>query len=136
VAELTAKVRMVEGTLSLATSRTHSVAVDRAPEKGGTDLGFLGGELLLASLGGCLMSNLIGAARAREIALHRAEIQVRGVQADAPPRFAEIHAEVDLHADVAAEELDKLVTIAERACMVSNTLRGGTSLIVRRTGDR
>ena len=132
MAELTATVRLVDGSLSLATARTHAVAIDRPTDKGGTDQGFLGGELLLVAEGGCFLSNLVAAARAREIVLHRVEATVRGVQADAPPRFVAVQVEVDLVADASADELDKLLQIAERACIVSNTLRDGTSLSVRR----
>ena len=46
--------------------RTHRVAIDRPIAKGGTDKGPLGGEYLLVSLGGCFMSNLLAAIRARE----------------------------------------------------------------------
>jgi putative redox protein len=132
--ELTVQVRLVEGSLSLGTARTHAVAIDRPTDKGGTDQGFLGGELLLVAEGGCFLSNLVAAARAREIALRRCLVAVRGVQADAPPRFAEVIVEVDAEADCPDEELDKLLRIAERGCIVSNTLRGGTSLVVRRAG--
>ena len=129
---LVARVRMVEGTTSLVSVRTHAVVVDRPQEKGGSDLGPLGGELLLVAEGGCLMSNLVAAAQARNITLVRAEMEVRGEQAQSPARFARIEVDVRLEADAADEDLDKLVTIAERACLVSNTLRAGTELVVRR----
>ena len=41
--------------------RTHSVLIDRPEAKGGEDKGAMGGELLLVSLGGCFMSNLLAA---------------------------------------------------------------------------
>jgi len=134
VAELSARVRLVEGTTSLASSRSHSVAVDRPADKGGSDLGFLGGELFLAGEGGCFLSNVAAAARARGITLRRAEVLVRGVQAEAPPRFSAVQLEVELEADASAEELDKLLLVAERGCIVSNTLKAGTQLTVRRRG--
>jgi putative redox protein len=132
MAELIATIHLVDGSLSLGSARTHSVAVDRPLDKGGSDRGFLGGELLLVAEGGCFLSNLVAAARVREIALHRCQVTVRGVPADAPPRFAEIHVEVDAAADCSGEELDKLLQIAERGCIVSNTLRDGTTLVIRR----
>jgi putative redox protein len=132
MAELTATIHLVDGSLSLGSARSHSVAVDRPIDRGGSDRGFLGGELLLVAEGGCFLSNLVAAARAREIALRRCVVTVRGVQADAPPRFAEVHVEVDAAADCAGEELDKLLQIAERGCIVSNTLRNGTKLVISR----
>lgn len=71
--ELAVRVRLVAGSLSLATSRGHSVTIDRPLDKGGTDLGFLGGELVLAGEGGCFLSNLAAAARTRGIELRRAD---------------------------------------------------------------
>ena len=136
MAELSVRVRLVEGSLSLATSRGHSVTIDRPHDKGGTDQGFLGGELVLAGEGGCFLSNLVAAARARSIDLRRAEVTVRGVQADNPPRFAEVVVAVQIEADAPVAEIDKLLTIAERSCIASNTLRSGTALSVRRaTGE-
>ncbi len=78
MADLSVRVRLVEGSTSLATARSHGVVIDRPKEKGGADLSFLSGELLLASEGDCLLSNLIAAAQARGIALHRVDVTVRG----------------------------------------------------------
>ena len=101
--------------------REHRVLVDRPADKGGQDRGPMGGELLLAALGGCFMSNLIAAAVARSVTVEGLSVVVRGSLAAAPPRFASIEMEVQGRAgDPTA--LDKLVTIAERACIVYNTL--------------
>jgi putative redox protein len=136
MAELEVRVQLVEGSLSLATCRGHSVTIDRPRDKGGTDQGFLGGELVLAGEGGCFLSNLVAAARARSIDLRRAEVTVRGTQADNPPHFAAVEVAVRIDADAPAAEIDKLLQIAGRSCIASNTLRSGTVLsICRETGD-
>lgn len=132
MATLDVRVRMVEGAMSVASGRGHAVVIDRPVEKGGTDLGFLGGELLLASEGGCFLSNLVAAAKARGITLDRVNVMVRGTQADAPPRFSAVALEVEIVSDAAADEIAKLLQIAERGCIVSNTLRQGTELTVTR----
>lgn len=132
---LSVDVRLVEGSTSLATGRTHSVVVDRPIEKGGNDLGFLGGELLLAAQGGCYLSNLVAAARGRNITLRRAVARVSGKLADHPPHFGEITVELDLEADTTDEDLARLMTIAERGCIVTNTLKASTPLVVRRSGE-
>ena len=132
MATLDVRVRMVEGPMSVASGRGHAVVIDRPLDKGGTDLGFLGGELLLASEGGCFLSNLVAAAKAREITLDRVNVTVRGTQADAPPRFSAIALEVEIASDAADDEIAKLLRIAERGCIVSNTLRQGTELTVAR----
>lgn len=132
MATLDVRVQLVEGSVSLASGRGHAVVIDRPVDKGGSDLGFLGGELLLASEGGCFLSNLVAAARAREIVLHRVNVIVRGTQADAPPRFSEIALDVEIDSDTTDDEIAKLLQISERACIVSNTLRAGTELVVTR----
>jgi len=111
--------------------REHRVLVDRPADKGGQDRGPMGGELLLAALGGCFMSNLIAAAVARSVTVEGLSVVVRGSLAAAPPRFASIEMEVQGRAgDPTA--LDKLVTIAERACIVHNTLLPAVPIKIHR----
>ena len=90
----------------------------------------MGGELLLAALGGCFMSNLIAAAVARSVTVDGLAVVVRGSLAAAPPRFAAIEMEV-LGKASDPTMLDKLVTIAERACIVHNTLVPAVPIKIR-----
>jgi putative redox protein len=132
VADLVARVTQVEATpTSEGLIREHRILVDRPAAKGGLDRGPMGGELLLAALGGCFMSNLVAAAGARNIPVVGLEVTVRGALASAPPRFEAIELEVR-GGRVAEDVLDKLVTIAERACIVHNTLSPAVPLTVRR----
>lgn len=108
----------------------HRVLVDRPVEKGGEDRGAMGGELLLVALGGCFMSNLLAAIRAREAPIQEVRVVVEGTLAEAPPRYRQIRMEVQAKTEDRAL-LEKLVTMAERACIVANTLRGGVDLEVR-----
>jgi putative redox protein len=134
VADLELRVRLVEGTMSVATGRSHSVVIDRPLDRGGTDFGFLGGELLLAGEGGCFLSTLAAAAQARGIALRRAEVTVRAVAASEPPRFESVTVEAEIDADADDATIAKLLQIAERGCIASNTLRDGVKLAIRRRG--
>lgn len=109
--------------------RDHDVKIDRPESKGGHDAGAMGGELLLASLGGCFNSNLLAAIKARDITIDDIAIEVRGNLVDAPSRFDSIEMIVkSAHKD--RDEFQKLVTMSERACIVANTLRGGLDLKV------
>jgi putative redox protein len=130
--EMVVTVAQVDGTpTSAGGARDHQVLIDRPQDKGGLDRGPMGGELLLLALGGCFMSNLIAAATSRAVSVEGLAVTVRSSLASAPPRFDAITLEVHGKApDDAA--LDKLVTIAERACIVHNTLAAGTRLTVRR----
>jgi len=71
--------------------RNHSVAIDRPEAKGGTDEGAMGGELLLASLGGCFISNLLEAIRTREADIKDVKISIDGNLEGSPPSFTAIN---------------------------------------------
>ena len=107
--------------------RGHRVLVDRPPAKGGEDQGAMGGELLLVALGGCFMSNLLAAIRAREAAVSNIRIEVIGTLGSNPGRFTGV--ELKITADYNDRDLmTKLVTIAERGCLVANTLKDAVNL--------
>ena len=124
-----ATVTQLDHSASLADVRGHRLTIDRPQAKGGQDKGPMGGEALLMGLGGCFMSNLLAAALARDIKLSDARAEIEGELADAPPRYTAIRMRVSAQCEPAAE-LGKLVLIADRGCIVSNTLRGAVDLEV------
>lgn len=113
---------------SSATVRNHNLIMDRPTEKGGEDKGPMGGEVLLAALGGCFMSNLVAAAGARNLELGDVSVQITGTLTGTPPVYSQIVMVVNGQASV--PELAKLVTMAERGCIVANTLKQGLTLEV------
>jgi putative redox protein len=118
---------------SEATIRQHRVPVDRPVAKGGEDTGPMGGELFLASIGGCFMSTLLAAIRSREAPISGISVKVSGTLADAPARFTRI--ELLAAAEGAdPESFEKFVSIAERGCIMMNTLRDKLEITVR-VGD-
>ena len=124
------QVRQVSASTSEATLRTHHVLIDRPVEKGGTDRGPMGGDLFLASMGGCFMSNLLAAIRARGEQISDAHLEVIGTIAESPARFSAL--ELYVTADGANPELlEKLVEIADRGCIMMNTLRGKLDVRIR-----
>ena len=124
------QVRQVSASTSEATLRTHHVLIDRPVEKGGTDRGPMGGDLFLASVGGCFMSNLLAAIRARGEQISDAHLEVIGTIAESPARFSAL--ELYVTADGANPELlEKLVEIADRGCIMMNTLRGKLDVRIR-----
>ena len=110
-------------------ARDHALTMDRPEPKGGQNKGPMGGEALLMGLGGCFMSNLLAAAKARDIQLSDARLQIAGELADAPPRYTTIHMSVTAQCQPSAE-LNKLCIIAERGCIVANTLKNSVDLKV------
>src|SRR6202043_314080 len=88
------QLRQVSASTSEATLRHHQVLIDRPTEKGGADMGPMGGELFLAGVGGCFMSNLLAAIKAREAEISDVRTEVIGVLADSPARFAGVELRV------------------------------------------
>jgi putative redox protein len=69
------------------------------------------------------MSNLLAAIKARDSQISDVRMEVVGALADAPARFEAIDLYVtDESAD--PEVLEQLVEIADRGCIMMNTLRG------------
>jgi len=130
---LVVRVEQLGPSTSAAHARGHRVLVDRPAAKGGEDRGPLGGEYLLVSLGGCFLSNLLAAVRAREAAVSDVVVHVSGTIDGPPDRF------VSLSLSVAAESNDpdvvrKLIAMAARACAVTNTLRRSATLTIEFEG--
>lgn len=120
--EVTALVKQKSGSMSEGSARNHSVNCDRPEAKGGSDGGPMGGELFLIGLGGCFMSNLLAAIQAREADINDVEVALSAQLDGTPPRFTDIEMQVSgVYQD--KEELEKLVIIAERGCIVANTIK-------------
>src|SRR5687768_9424120 len=112
-----------------AAARSHTVFVDRPIEKGGSDRGPLGGEYLLISLGGCFLSTLLAAVRTREADVSNVCVSVIGTIGGVPERFESMALRVT--AKYSDDDLmRKLVALAERGCLVTNTLRDAVVISV------
>ena len=124
------QLRQISTSTSEATLRNDQVLVDRPADKGGADLGPMGGELFLASIGGCFMSNLLAAIRAREAEIFEVRTEVIGTIADSPTRFSTV--ELYVTADSPSRDVfERLVEIADRGCIMMNTLRGKLDVRIR-----
>ena len=128
--EIRIQLDQVSVTATEATMGTHQVLIDRPTSKGGSDMGPMGGELFLAAVGGCFMSNLLAAIRARDSRVSDVHIEVIGKIADSPTRFEAL--ELILTAGAGDRELlPQLVEIADRGCIMMNTLRGKLEVRLR-----
>ncbi len=127
---MTILVRQTSASTSEAAIRNHKTVIDRPTDKGGTDAGPMGGELFLAAVGGCLMSNLLAAIKAREARVSNEQTEVTAMLEGSPARFTKI--EIGVSGECADRELfEKLVEIADRGCIMMNTLRGAIDISVR-----
>ena len=122
-------VDQLDHSASQGQARTHSLVMDRPEAKDGQNKGPMGGEAVLMGLGGCFMSNLLAAAKAREIKISHARTEIAAELADTPPRYVAIHMKVTAECEP-ADELKKLITIAERGCIAANTLGKAVKLTI------
>ena len=127
--KITVQLRQISASTLEATIGRHQVLIDRPAVKGGSDAGPMGGELFLAAVGGCFMSNLLAAIRARGADISDVRVEVVGDFAESPARFAGI--ELRVSAERAGRELlERLVEVADRGCIMMNTLRGNLEVRV------
>jgi putative redox protein len=130
MATVSVVVEQISSSASMGNTRGHKLVMDRPEAKGGTNEGMMGGEAVLNGLGGCFMSNLLAAAKARGIGLQNACANIEAEIADAPARFTAIRMSISAQCNP-QEDLTKLVTIAERGCIVANTIRSAVDLSIR-----
>ena len=128
-----ARVDQIDYSSSKGQVRDHVLVMDRPEPKGGQNKGPMGGEALLMGLGGCFRSNRLAAAKAREIRLDNAHLDISGELAESPARYTAIHMKVSAQCGT-ADALDKLITIADRGCIVANTLRNAVELTIECIG--
>lgn len=124
---ITATVTQTGPSSSEIAIRRHRVPVDRPEASNGRDAGPMGGELLLGALGGCFMSTLLAAIAVRDVGVTDVQVHIQGHLVESPGRFDEIALHVRARTTDAAA-LSKLTGMAERACVVANTLRGAVTL--------
>jgi putative redox protein len=86
-AELKIQLRQMSPSAAEAVIGEHRVTIDRPSSKGGSDMGPMGGELFLAAIAGCFMSNLLAAIRTRRSAVRNVHIEVKGAVTGLPPVF-------------------------------------------------
>jgi putative redox protein len=114
---------------SQGTAREHTAIMDRPEAKGGENRGAMGGEHLLMALGGCFMSNLLAAIQSREADVSNVNMDIFATLESAPPHFSAV--EMKISADYNdREQMEKLITIAERGCIVANTLKDAVDLSI------
>ncbi len=114
-------------TTTEAKIRDHELVIDRPEAKGGTNQGPMGGELLLAALGGCFLSNLYAAIIARGAPVANVTVDVVATMEANPSRFSAIA--LNISGDYEdREQMEKLVTIAERGCLTANSIKNAIDL--------
>jgi putative redox protein len=131
MSQMKVQISQISACTSEAILGPHRILMDRPIEKGGTAQGPMGGELFLASVGGCFMSNILAAIRSRNEPISNVRVQITGTLTDsAPVRYTSIELAVDAGTSD-RRLLEHLVEIADRGCIMMNTLRHTVDLHVR-----
>ena len=129
--EITTTIAQIDASSAARTTiRDHKLVTDRTVEKGGNNQGPMGGEIFAASLGACFMSNLIAAFQARGIEPRGLSATVTGTLEGTPPRYQKMAIAVS-GAGVDRKQMDKMIAIAERGCIVANTLKPLMEVTIR-----
>lgn len=125
--EVRVTVRQISESASEGSARDHTVCCDRPEAKGGRNQGPMGGEMFLMAFGGCFMSNLLAAVKARNAEVSDLKLDIAAALEETPPRFSAVTLTVSgTHQD--REMMEKLVTIAQRGCVINNTIKGSVEV--------
>jgi len=138
---LRAEGRIGEGlTCSVATGRA-LVEAGLHPATGGTGLNACSGDMLLEALVACAGVTLNAVATAIGVALRAGTVRAEGdldfrgtlgVERTVPVGFQDIRLEFLLDSDAGDDELDTLVRLTERYCVVLQTLHHPPAIAVAR----
>lgn len=112
------------------TAGHHVLGADELQTVGGTDTGPDPFELVLAGLGACTVMTIRMYVDRKQIPLEKIEVRLRRLQramADQEPkhRFERV---IVLHGDLAPEQRERLLEIADR-CPVSQALKRGSDIV-------
>ncbi|HSC97971.1 MAG TPA: OsmC family protein [Casimicrobiaceae bacterium] len=132
VITLAAQGRLGDGvTCNVQTARALTAA-GLHPATGGTGLYACSGDMLLEALVACAGVTLSAVATAIGVVIRSGEVRAEGdldfrgtlgVAKDAPVGFQRIRVVFDLNTDATPDELDTLLRLTERYCVVYQTLR-------------
>jgi len=109
------------------------------PATGGSGLELCSGDMLLEALVACAGVTLKAVATALEIPLRSGTVSAEGdldfrgtlgVVKDAPVGFAEIRLGFELDTDASQDQLDQLLKLTERYCVVYQTIRSGPAVAI------
>jgi uncharacterized OsmC-like protein len=142
VVTLRAEGRVGEGVSCNVQTGRALVQAGLHPASGGTGTLACSGDMLLEALVACAGVTLSAVATALGIELRGGEVRAEGdldfrgtlgVAKDAPVGFRDIRLKFVLDTDAGREQLDKLLQLTERYCVVYQTLRAAPSIKVELT---
>ncbi len=129
---LSARSQLAEGISCTVQTGQGLLEAGLHPAAGGTGSQACSGEMLLEALVACAGVTLSAVATAFGIPIRSGELRAEGdldfrgtlgLARDVPVGFKEIRLEITLDSTASAEQIDKLVELTERYCVVLQTLR-------------
>jgi uncharacterized OsmC-like protein len=138
---LRAQGRLGEGIACRVDTARAMVEAGLHPATGGSGLQACSGDMLLEALVACAGVTLKAVATALGVNLKDAKLVAEGdldfrgtlgVAKDAPVGFREIRLRFDLDSDASEEQLNKLLELTERYCVVMQTIRNAPPVRVSR----
>ena len=123
----------------IETGRAIAAVAGLHPATGGSGLELCSGDLLLEALVACAGVTLKAVSTALSIPLTTAIVRAEGdldfrgtlgVEKSAPVGFAEIRLAFDIDSPATHDQIDQLLRLTERYCVVYQTLKGGTPVSV------
>jgi uncharacterized OsmC-like protein len=136
---LKAKSRLGDGVTCKIETGKAMVEAGLHPATGGDGLTACSGDMLLEALAACAGVTLNAVATATDFPLMDASIYVEGdldfrgtlsVAKEAPVGFKNIRLKFDLDTDADSEQIDRLIKLTERYCVVLQTLCRGNEVTV------
>lgn len=129
--EVKMSLKQVSATAMQVTDPPTDIRIDRPAKMGGSNQGLMGGQHLLAGVGGCFCSNVFAAAIARDIKLEGLAVDVLAtISNEGPKRFSKITLTTSVDSCSDPEGFDHLLKIAEKACISINTMKANLEVKV------
>ncbi len=141
VVTLRAQGRIGEGIACRVDTGKALIEAGLHPATGGSGLQACSGDMLLEALVACAGVTLNAVSTALGIELKDAKLTAEGdldfrgtlgVAKDAPVGFREIRLKFDLQSAASEDQLRKLIELTERYCVVMQTIRGASPVVVSR----
>jgi len=116
-------VQHVDGMRFLATSDTHHVVIDAAPEDGGSGTALSAPQHCVAALGACILEFVLNSCRLNNVPVAHLSVDMSYEEMSRPRRIGSIEAKIRLSPKPSDELARKLVVVARRATLVTTFLR-------------
>jgi uncharacterized OsmC-like protein len=139
---LSAEARLEEGVACSVDTGRALVAAGLHPATGGTGELACSGDMLLQALAACAGVTLRAVATSIGVEIQGGVLRAEGdldfrgtlgVSREAPVGFSAIRLHLELNSSATEEQLDTLLRLTERYCVVYQTLRGGVDVSLSRS---